>query len=205
MKRTLSISWIVLAAVLMGGLPSGALADDQFLLQGETLSEDEMAEARGGLSLPGGGYMEFSMDYLRLQFLGSGDPASQHTSAWVNSISQRATITDEGIKFSMDILQGYSGGESGDDSDTAGPIGGNNLNARQDPGSTGNGQGGFGSSQTNNILAKDSLTGFTGLANTNLIAGNYNSASIVNIFNIKVNFFNANDFKPLTALGLVLH
>jgi len=192
--------WIVLATILVAGLPSLARGFDQIPLEGLSLSEDEMAETRGGLSLPGGGFLEFSMDYMRLQFVGNTDPGTPYASTWVNSIKQRATITDDGIQFDMDILQGYSGEGSGED--VADSLGGNNLNTTQDasldPTNTTSGP-------LNSILAQNTLTGFSGLANTNLIAGNYNVGSIVNIFNIKVNFFSASDFNPVTSLGLVLH
>jgi hypothetical protein len=196
-------SWIVLATILVAGLPSLALGFDQIPLEGLSLSEDEMAETRGGLSLPGGGFLEFSMDYMRLQFVGNSDLGTPYGSAWVNSIKQRATITDEGIQFDMDILQGYSGEGSGED--VADSLGGNNLNTTQDPTGASLDPTNTTSGPLNSILAQNTLTGFSGLANTNLIAGNYNVGSIVNIFNIKVNFFSASDFNPVTSLGLVLH
>jgi hypothetical protein len=195
--------WIVLATILVAGLPSLALGFDQIPLEGLSLSEDEMAETRGGLSLPGGGFLEFSMDYMRLQFVGNSDLGTPYGSAWVNSIKQRATITDEGIQFDMDILQGYSGEGSGED--VADSLGGNNLNTTQDPTGASLDPTNTTSGPLNSILAQNTLTGFSGLANTNLIAGNYNVGSIVNIFNIKVNFFSASDFNPVTSLGLVLH
>ena len=170
--------WLVLALLFFAWPPVLALGLDTIPLEGQNLSEAEMAEARGGLSLPGGGVLQFSMDYMRLEYLGNGDPGT--SSAFVNTVSQHAVITDEGIQFDMDVLQGFSGSNRG-------------------------GQGGAGSGQANSILANNSLTGFTGLANTNLIAGNFNVASITNIFNIKVNFFGASDFNPLNSLGLVLH
>jgi hypothetical protein len=87
-------------------------------------------------------------------------------------------------------LQGSSENESSGDAS----AGDNYLTL--DPGST--------SEPFNGILAQNSFTGFSGFANTNLIAGNYNTSSIVNIFNIKVNFFNAKDFNPAPFLGLVI-
>jgi hypothetical protein len=187
--------WAVLAAILIAGLPSLALGNDLIPLEGESLSIEELADTRGGLSLPGGGMIDFSMEYMRLQFVGNSDPGNPYASTWINSVKQRATITEEGIQFDMDILQGYSGDGDSDEN----PIAGNNVNS-----TGGSDQANTSSDALNSILAQNSWTGFNGMANTNLIAGNYNVGSIVNIFNIKVNFLRARDFNPATALGLVL-
>ncbi|BCR05074.1 hypothetical protein DESUT3_21430 [Desulfuromonas versatilis] len=161
-------------ALLILFASSLAHGEDTLALTGDTLSDEQMSEARGGFSLPDGRVLYFDMEYLKLNTVINNDPGFGSTAGFVNGIRQSVKIDQDGIKFDMNILQAFNGGDQG--AALANPD------------------------QINNIMVGNSFTDFFGLANTNLIAGNYNTASIVNIFNIRLGFFNAKDiggFNPM--------
>jgi hypothetical protein len=196
MKRGWSIrSLIGLAAVLMVSFPSFALGEDIIGFSGKPLTNQEMAETRGGLSLPDGNFIEFSMDFMSLKFLSHNDPNSINNQGWINNIQQKARISNDGIQFDMEILQGAIGGSNDEGRDAEIQSTGNDSNNSQ--GTTPQ------INQVNNVLPCNSFTDFNGMSNANLIAGNYNVGSITNIFNIELNFYNSGNLS-LPALDLLI-
>lgn len=160
-----------LTAVLMFLLSSPASAGGPGTFAGEALSDVEMADIRGGFSLPNGDYMALSLDFMSLRMLTQTDSLQPNATGWVNALNQHARITDKGIEFDMGIFQGGS---------LAGPnAGGSHFLVP---------------SQTNQANVLGSFNNFSGLANANIITGNFNTATNVNIFNIKVDYIKGADF-----------
>lgn len=172
-----------LAAILVLLLSTPVRGADIVQLDGIGLTEGEMADIRGGFTLGNGDFMALTLDYMKLQFVSQDDPLKANSGAWLNALSQQVRITEKGIEFGSNILQGGSGaaGASAD--------------------------GSFVPLQNNQVAVAGSLSGFTGVGSGNFISGNYNTASIVNIFNIQMDIIKAADVaavRPELA-GFLLH
>lgn len=154
------------AAMLLLWIPGPGWGADVLGMSGETLSEEEMAGAHGGFNLPNGDFLYFSMDFMRVNLLSHQQPGGGETSGFVNALRQEALIGKDGsIQLNLDILQAGQEGEASAGPSSAVPR------------------------QINNVLLNNAFTDFQGLANANIITGNYNVGSIVNIINLKLGFF----------------
>jgi len=162
LKRLLVATALVFAIIL----PACASGGDLTALKGSPLSENEMDEVRGGLLTPDGSFVFFSMDFLRVRFL-SQNETGVASGSFVSSLNQKAFINQNGMGLDLQIIQtGASGG------DTPGGDNPGNTNTVQEPQS-----------------APISLMNNSGFVNVNVINGNYNTASIANVINIRVGFF----------------
>lgn len=169
---------VSLAAFLIFLLTTPLWADT-VTLDGVGLTEGEMADIRGGFTLDNGDFMALTLDYMKLQYVTQADPQNPNSGAWLNALSQQVRITEKGIEFGSNILQGGGGGNA------------------------------FGQAmelQNNQVAVANSLTGFTGIGSGNFISGNYNTASIVNIFNIQMDIIKGADLATLKPelTGLLL-
>lgn len=162
-------SLAVLLLLLLSAPPLRAA--DIVELDGTGLSDPEMADIRGGFTLDNGDFMALTLDFVKLQFT-STDALNPNGAPWLNALSQQVRITEEGIEFNMDILQG------GDPSSAASAPGSSPL-------------------QNNLIGVANSFNGFSGMANNNFISGNNNIAPIVNIFNIQMDIIKGADLANL--------
>ncbi|WP_305043504.1 hypothetical protein [Geoalkalibacter sp.] len=170
MTKGRGIGWWLLAAMLLW-IPGPAWAADVLNMSGEYLSEDEMAATHGGFSLPNGDFLYFSMDFMRVNLVSHQQPGGGETTGFVNALRQEAVIAKDGsIQLNLDILQAGQGGD---------PL---------------TSQTGRVPQQINNVLLNNAFTDFQGIANANIISGNYNVGSIVNIINLKLGFFSAENF-----------
>lgn len=169
---------VSLAAFLML-LLSTPLWADTVKLDGVGLTEGEMADIRGGFTLDNGDFMALTLDYMKLQYVSQTDSINPNAGAWFNALSQQVRITDKGIEFGSNILQGGGGGSS---------------------------LGEAMALQNNQVAVANTLSGFTGIGSGNFISGNYNTASIVNIFNIQMDIIKGADLATLRPqlTGLLL-
>lgn len=177
--RTASRILITCLAALLGmGAWTHALAQDVIEIAGEPLQMEEMKDIRGGFTTPNGNFLYFSMDFLRLNLIAHNEPTGMTTDGYVNSLRQQALIGKDGsIQMNLDIFQGGSTAENGISEGGASML----------------------PDQLNSVIINDSFTGFHGLSNANIITGNHNVGSIVNIFNVRLGFFGADSFNSPQA------
>lgn len=167
------VTMLVICGVI---LPSYAVGDE-IALRGTSLTDPEMAEIRGGFQMSNGNFIYFSMDFMQVRFLSHSEP--NNSGAWMNTLSQRAVITNNGMAFDMQIVQAGGGDNNGDN--------------------TGNSSGTL--SLSPEVSIANSFMNNSGFINANLVTGNYNAASIANLINIHVGFFNiGNPSQVLSAL-----
>ncbi len=166
-----------LMILLLTGFASGAFGEDYLLIQGQILTDQEMVETRGGFSFDGGEWISFNFDFLNFNFIKENQGlANEETVAWVNALSQRATISESGITLDMDLIQG------GAPATTINEIG-----------------------QVSNIVLNQSFTDISGWVNANIISGDGNIATISNIINVEVSFYGfANMQNPIDVISMTL-
>ncbi|MDO3378956.1 hypothetical protein [Geoalkalibacter halelectricus] len=174
------IKFCILAALVFLALARPAAAVDALNLGGEPLSEAEMAEAQGGFTLPNGDFLYFSMDFMRVNLVSHQQPGGADINGFVNSLRQEAVIGKDGsIQVNVDILQAGQG--------------------------DGIGQNGGTPQQINAVLLNNSFTNFQGLANANLITGNHNVGSIINVINLRLGFFSKENFSAPDLRDFFMH
>jgi hypothetical protein len=167
------------AAIFWLVFSSSAFAGDTLPISGERLSDQEMSEIRGGLTLPGGDFLYFSMEYMKLNLVSHNEPDSG-SPYWVNALNQQVVLTENGeIGVALKVLQ--SGGGDGD----TGALGQ--------------------ATQLNSILVNDSFSDFSGICSANFITGNNNTASIINVLNFKVGFFSSENLKTNQIQEFLFH
>lgn len=165
------VTMLVICGVI---LPSYAVGDE-IALRGASLTDPEMAEIRGGFQMSNGNFIYFSMDFLQVRFLSHSEPNNTNPPAWMNTLSQSAVITKDGMAFDMQIVQAGGGDNTGNSSGTL--------------------------SLSPEVSIANSFMNNSGFINANLVTGNYNAASIANLINIHVGFFNiGNPSQVLPAL-----
>ena len=162
---------IFLMALLLP--PSGrALAQDTLAIEGAVLDETEMADIRGGFTTPDGDFLFFSMDFMKFNLMSHSLPGSNgENSGFVNALRQQALIGKDGsIEFNLGIFQNGQTGSGGGEGSLSGAVSGMPQ-------------------QLNSIIVDDSFQNFQGMNNANLISGNNNVGSIVNIINLQLGIF----------------
>lgn len=166
--RTSIMSVLSFAAIFWIVLSSFTFAEDTLPVSGECLSDQEMSETRGGLTLPGGDFLYFSMDCLKLNLLTHTEPDLQSPNGWVNRMKQEVVITQSGeIGVYLDILQG--GGGDGDTGALGAPV------------------------LLDSIAVNNAFTDFSGVSSANFVTGMFNNASNINVINMKVGFFSSHN------------
>lgn len=179
-----SIKLFALVAVFLLTLAAPVGAVDVLNISGEPLSEMEMADAQGGFTLPSGDFLYFSMDFMRVNLVSHQQPGGTETTGFVNALHQNVVIGKDGsIQLNVDILQAGQGG------DATNPQGA----------TTGVPQ------QINAVLLNNSFTDFHGLSNANIITGNHNVGSIVNVINLRLGFFNKDSFSTPELRDFFMH
>lgn len=171
----------ITAALILAFTSSLVYGEDVIAVKGRSLTDQEMFDIRGGFTLPGGDYLYFSMDYLKLNLFSHQDSEAGIPSGYVSSLSQHALITKDGIQLDLNIFQGGGSSSSNTSGSSGVPV------------------------QLNSVLLNNSFTNFDGLANANIITGNYNVASIVNIINLKLGFFNKNDINSVAFKDFIAY
>lgn len=147
---------------------------EETTLRGVPLEDHELDDIHGGF-LSNGDFIYFSMDFMQMKFLLNGNEnlAALGSDRFVNSLRQRASITEDGIEMELEVLQ-------------SGSLGGNNPAA----------PGQLPMSSLTQVTFRDNH----GFVNANIINGNNNTAAITNVFNIRIGVFqvkDVSDIKPM--------
>ncbi len=199
-----------LVALMLFLSASVAFGEDNLGFSGRMLSEGEMSEARGGVSLPGGQFMYFSLDYVRLDMIMDNDSKGLGTIGSFNGLSQEVSIGKDGIKVGMDVIQSFlrpsnAAGSNGSSSE-AGALASNDLSGSAlGSGSMNTIIDATNPAQINSMLVGgNAFSNFHGISNANLIVGDNNVASIINVFNINLGFFNRENMGSFNPLQFVM-
>jgi hypothetical protein len=190
-KRLKMLFFIAVAVVAF--CFSGVQAEDSIAFDSTPLSENDMDDVHGGFLNMNGNFVYFSMDFMQLRFLSHTEPGTQNPGTYLNSLRQTAVITENGMGLDLEILQsGGSGENSAEGSDSGSQFTSEGLDNDSYMGNL-------------NILedfpaTQVSFSNNSGIMNANIITGNNNAASIANVINLRVGFFevqNTANIRPI--------
>jgi len=137
---------------------------EQLPVLGDPVPSNMLDDVRGGF-LSDGNFIYFSLDFMQFRFFSHNEPDSANSDGYMNSMSQSALITEEGIQVNLDILQSGSLSEIASD-EAASEIPAQLLTGPQ-----------------------ISFMNNQGFVNANVIQGDHNAAAITNVINLNIGFF----------------
>lgn len=178
MKAAWTISSLLgFVAMLAIGTVSFAAEPDVIALGGQKLTELDMAETRGGFSLSDGGFITFSMDFLKASFLLDGQ--AEMPDAFFNGLSQRAIITDQGMQYDLAVLKGGNM-FAFSPTDNAIKIIDNDI-----------------------VMISDSFKNISGLSNIGIIAGDGNTMVNNMMLKVDIGFYGLRDMASFSAFNFM--
>lgn len=175
-NKVFSCRLAVVAAIVLAVALAPGLSEAFGTIEGTPLADEEMAQLRGGFLTPSGNFIYFGMEFMQTQFLAHNDPGNLASGTFINALHQQAAITKDGMAVDLQVLQG--GGQANQANPAAYSI------------------------PVPKTAVTSNIMNNSGLLNTNITVGNFNTSAITNLINVHVGFFNIqNTHQARSVLG----